>query len=463
MRQAWHIFGKDTRALRWDIAALLALTGFVGWFMLQDRPLAPVNFSGQDVGFSSLPLLVAAWWFLLSRAVHQEALPGTAQFWLTRPYSRKSLALSKLLFCIVWINLPLFAMQCAVLIRNGFSPLTHLGGLVWLQLAIGAVFLLPALGLAAVTRNVAQFILAVLIAGACLMFLYASDWISGTLAALALAGAGAGAAWGQYRDRATDRSRAILGAGFVSASAVLMLLPHQVISSIQTWFPPAPAGLESVHMETDAGRPVQYFRFGAGRAIVGVPIRVSGVPAGMDWTLDRADVLLTVPGIEKRFEGSLKSDKEGSWLTFSMPGKSADALGSSPVSLRAEAALTLFSGRRTTDVPGDFRRFPVAPATNCHLDRSPTLGDLSYVVCVSAVRGPDRVLTAGGTEIGQKFYSPFPATFSFTPVSGFSTIYTPALITEHAAAHLVRTLRMKDLKLQPTGIRYFTPRGEVRR
>jgi len=97
-QQALHIFRKDARHLRWEISGVflllffLILTGVQTWEGLQRR-------GGPDISNESplSVLLVVAWSLLIARAIQTEALPGDRHFWLTRPYSRAGLALSKAL------------------------------------------------------------------------------------------------------------------------------------------------------------------------------------------------------------------------------------------------------------------------------------------------------------------------------------------------------------------------------
>ncbi len=70
----------------------------------------------------SFLLLPFAWIFLVALLVLQEPLAGENSFWLTRPYSRRSLFLAKFLFILVFLNLPLFLSDCFIL------QMLHLAG-----------------------------------------------------------------------------------------------------------------------------------------------------------------------------------------------------------------------------------------------------------------------------------------------------------------------------------------------
>src|SRR5690348_3994597 len=91
MRQALHIFRKDARYLWPEICLILALVTVFGW-------------SNPD----AIELLVfTATAYLIARLIHAEALPGDRQFWITRPYRWQSLLGAKLLFVLVFVNLPI--------------------------------------------------------------------------------------------------------------------------------------------------------------------------------------------------------------------------------------------------------------------------------------------------------------------------------------------------------------------
>lgn len=125
MTQALHIFRKDLRHQKVDLAiyfALLVLTGF----------LVPTGWPGHWFGFTRdvLPLLrtllqVAVptfWLVMIARLVHAEAIVGDQQFWTTRPYRWSSLLGAKLLFVVLCIALPHFVMQWCIALYGGVSP-----------------------------------------------------------------------------------------------------------------------------------------------------------------------------------------------------------------------------------------------------------------------------------------------------------------------------------------------------
>src|SRR5262245_43089392 len=108
--QALHIFRKDARALRWEIALILVLHA-----ALVAATTRPWNRGAAVPALSvALPIPVASI-FSIARLIHTEPLPATRQFWITRPYRVTSLALAKLLFFVVFLILPFLASQSLIL------------------------------------------------------------------------------------------------------------------------------------------------------------------------------------------------------------------------------------------------------------------------------------------------------------------------------------------------------------
>src|SRR5579863_636659 len=105
MRQTLHIFKKDVRYLRWEIALVLLLVAAFAQFQTSER---------EDLPNVLIPL---AWLYLIGRVIQAEALPGYKQFWITRPYSRSSLFAAKMLFLLVFVTLPI-AISDVLIVRG---------------------------------------------------------------------------------------------------------------------------------------------------------------------------------------------------------------------------------------------------------------------------------------------------------------------------------------------------------
>jgi len=120
-------------------------------------------------------LLPIAWMLLVVRAVQGESLVGDRQFWVTRPYEWNKLLAAKVLFVLISINLPLLVLDCFLLHRAGFAVSPLIAGLLWMQVLIAIILLLPVAALATVTASLAQVGLAILLV---LLYLIAVAYVN---------------------------------------------------------------------------------------------------------------------------------------------------------------------------------------------------------------------------------------------------------------------------------------------
>jgi hypothetical protein len=161
MSQIFHIFRKDVRHHWMEI--LLCQAALVAYCWDE------VSHWGEGISYRPkiqsiviVVLLPLTWGFLVFRVVQSETLVGDRQFWITRPYEWKRLLAEKILFVLVFLSCPLLIAGAALLIKAGFSPWPHMLGLLWMQLVMIELPMLPLMALAAVTRNLAQGLLALL-------------------------------------------------------------------------------------------------------------------------------------------------------------------------------------------------------------------------------------------------------------------------------------------------------------
>lgn len=149
MNQAIHIFLKDLRALWFQVATLMLV---IGVYAAMDISITQTN-----LGTALYTVAVqAAVWLLIARAVHQESLPGENQFWLTRPYERSSLIISKFLMALCIVVVPFFLADCIILLAQSLPLMANLGGLVLRQIVVAGWLILPPLAIATVTRSIAE-------------------------------------------------------------------------------------------------------------------------------------------------------------------------------------------------------------------------------------------------------------------------------------------------------------------
>ncbi len=393
IQQALHIFRKDARHLRFELAAtglllaILLLTGVQTWEGLQEGggrmpvPMAPL-----------MLLLLISWSLLIARVIQTEALPGDRHFWLTRPYSRASLVLSKALFMLAFINLPLLVTQAAIVSLDGIPLSPTLGGLFGNQVLLIVVVLLPVAAIAALTRNLAQFLPATVVVGAAVAATILDrrgygdlEWVPsvvGSLLAIAVAGF---ILWRQYRLRRSVHT-AVLG---VAATAVCLVVyaafPQSAAFAVQSQLKGSPDSAFALNLGQPvprSGEPVVQNRY---RQLVGLPIVVQGA-SPVDLRIQSADVTLkTLSGVQRRTRAQVEVDNDQLRYVVSLDRTFFDAAKDSPVHLKVELYLTQYGNARSAEVPLD--------GTPVYVD---ALGQCGVVaaynrrrfVCRSAFRNP---------------------------------------------------------------------------
>lgn len=235
MKQIIHIFCKDVRRHWMEISLCQAALVFFCWREVRSwqSPGFERAAGTWSIGFWAGVLLPLSWGLLIFRAVQGESLVGDREFWITRPYEWKKLLAAKTLFVFAFVTLPLLVAQAILLAEAGFSPASHLLGLVWMQLLLIQLPLLPLGALAAVTRNLAQGLLSVVVVLVYVMGMavfgnyldegaFSSgdlDWLAAAMLVLAVVGA----LWVQYSQRRTWLARAWLAGGAVTLTLVAVV------------------------------------------------------------------------------------------------------------------------------------------------------------------------------------------------------------------------------------------------
>jgi hypothetical protein len=153
-----HILKKDFRLL-WLLAAVLVVVQFALVFV--DFQLG--HFNRDDEALRSLLLLLEiAVYFgggcMIAVLVHQDALVGARQDWLSRPIRRRDLLAAKLIFVLITIHAPMLLAELGEGLAAGFSfshsLLPALSQNLWFLVA----FTLPVFALASLTRSMTQAI-----------------------------------------------------------------------------------------------------------------------------------------------------------------------------------------------------------------------------------------------------------------------------------------------------------------
>jgi hypothetical protein len=508
VRQAFHILRKDVRYLWLEISIALAATGAFTSVVASGAQSLNDPAAVQGVAATLLTYLVpVAWSALIARLIYAEPLAGNQQVWVTRPYAWKSLLAAKALFIAVFINLPKLIGDTVILRAYGFEIDSELGGLLWTQVLLTAVLVLPVAALSAVTTGFVQLLavtllLVLAVAGWNLVIPTAGDpWLalewtrSYSTGLVVAAGALAIMLW-QYARRDTATSRFLAGGAVLMAFAVFVWLPWPAAFALQSRFSTQAIDTSAVRIEFD---PNTEF---AARALVDedssadldILLRVTGVPAPLKPVVEGIVAEIEGPdGAEWRTGQNPRSHVRSNqaaqpWATASVePSRPRVDSSTSfrarldssfyrkvkegPVQIRGSLYLTLYGNPRLTSLP--IRAEPVlVPTAGVGLCSAAPRRNRGIVLnCRSAFRSRPDLVTYGFEKrwIGGPpavllplsdprpvSYSPFPADLNLIPVSQFA-LHDPMIIlrsisgvnvqAEEPVAHINRDFEITGLRL----------------
>jgi hypothetical protein len=228
---------KDLRATYWLATHVAIITALGSIATYSGNGILP---RGSEFILSIV--MVMAWWALAQRVVHTDPVPGDRNLWFTLPIPRGLLLASKIILLTALIFIPRIIGDFAVayLLDANFASVT--ASMLPRVCFHFTIAVLPAILLSALTRNMSQFfvavILAVLFPSGTLVFLppsgrsgsYEAPWIEvWTLTFLFAATALALAFW-LYAKRLTIAARAL---AFAVTAAALLIIPG--INSDYQW------------------------------------------------------------------------------------------------------------------------------------------------------------------------------------------------------------------------------------
>ena len=408
MKQILHIFAKDTRRFRVETALSVAiLFAFVllypnRWRIFQDRSeQQPYLVLVVALG----TLLVASWWLLIGRVVHDEALVGDCQFWLTRPYEWKKLLAAKALFLACWIGVPYLLAQSLLLAEAGFHPAGYFAGLLAELLLASTIFLLPVWSVAAVTSNFARLTLT-LLGGLALLTGYAF-WVSvprgyrastpyhdpflfpivfcGFAATIAL----------QYGTRRTWWARGLMVTTALVAALVVPTYHRQSLVEKAYAQSKAAAAPMTVTFAPSAKHPAEA-RIWDRKIYIDLPVRYSGVAEGYAAFADdyRFTIIAangeqwTSPWEEMRAR-SLPG-QQGGHLSLMLSPAVFDRFKSGPVTLRVEFAVSRYQAGSVTRMgfPAGDAAIPGIGRCTPGTDRYGLIHESPHLMCRSAIDEP---------------------------------------------------------------------------
>jgi len=489
MRQALHIFKKDVRHLWFEIAVVIFVVAAFT-FTAARRAHWLADPATNRIGAWSLVmiLLPLAWWALIARAIHGEVLPGDNQFWITRPYSWKSLLTAKVLFLLAFINLPILLADIIILRAYGLRPFgTEFPGLLWSQILLAIVYILPIAALSALTSGFVQLVFAILtpcvialgiaiaapnavIAG----FWGGSDWVKTYYVFLIIAVAASAILVWQYSARRTAPARLLAAAGAILAVLGLTLIPGSAAFKIQSWLSKKTVEASVPQVQFDSANKwlTRAVAEKDGRVRIELSLNITALPLGMaakpegfsvqlqapDGTRWRADQvpLRYVSDLDQRFS-----------LQFTLDDAFYGTIKNQPLTIHGSLYLTLFGGRQSARIPFGDRLVTVPRVGSCSASGGSSQRS-DFLICTSAFRFPPVLVSyrfiqsANGaapdvstsTRPRSISYSPFPAEAGINPVSQdftFSSSAVPfsqALVdTIEPLAYIQRNFTIDNLRL----------------
>ncbi len=157
-----QIFRKDVRRLTPFLLAIFALQAVFAIGTIHSVGFVDTGERLENIlGFIEA-ILFLCWGFLIAIAILEDPLVGDNAFWLTRPYSWRSLFAAKVLFVLTFLNLPLLISDCVIL--QSLSLPFDLPHLLLRQLPLIALVILPLFAFAAIASRLSQFWLFIVIA-----------------------------------------------------------------------------------------------------------------------------------------------------------------------------------------------------------------------------------------------------------------------------------------------------------
>ena len=440
MRLVLHIFKKDTRRLWWEVTVTLGLLVSLSWMDAHRADFIP----GSLEGWLHV-ILPAAWAYLIALVVHEEALIGDRQFWITRPYPRSALLAAKVLFVMAFIHVPLLVADATIVAARGFQPLDYVPHLLWKQLLLAMALTLPALALAAVTRNLAQFVMSSVVIASIAVFLVGRvlmlvvPWIPvdearRLLTMLVLTPAGTVILLLQYVRRRTAVSRAVGVCALALAGALFAWTPRADTFAVRCGLSPAHTDNPALSIGvTPRNEPRPDPNFGLRIAYVAIPITASGVPDGVKMREEPLSFEIVAPRGEgwkmptlpesgplggATVDGGLWfDDRNAGWCTVILGRSVWEQIRNLKVTLRGKLAATFFRERKLIWIPVEPEYRPVPGLGRCSAVFNPNsdrMGqNLLKVVCESPSDIPilaqvKLVEAAGGREWNQKLGDSIP-------------------------------------------------------
>ena len=436
MRLAIHVFQKDARRLKWEAAAVIALTLVLAWLSGQgdDATRRPQYYHAAGALFS---ISMVAWCYLAIRVVQTDGLVGTDEDWMTRPVGRAQLAGGKALGLVSFLVVPVGLAVVVTLSLLGLEPLSRPGALAWYVACFALMLLAQAAAIGAVTRGlpaaavsaigvVAAVGLSESLLPARVKYWSLLVWAPLAVVSLAAVVGGAAALWVQYRSR-----RAWVARGVVVGAVVLAAVGQAGLGWNEAF------GLQKMISRSGPPRPV---KVEAGpREGGGYTVRLRGMEEGRRIRILRVDGVAESASGRQELERAPKGFGRPEWEENVMVAGGGQAVrmsgvvwyevlapvGGSAVEYRQDEVLQGAPGRCRLHVAA-MRQEGFEPMVRCAWAfRAPE----EVTVAVRVGGWESRDATLSGTQAG----SPFPAELGMPVSNGTSVLPRAEFRLEEAA------------------------------
>ena len=475
MFQALHIFKKDVRYLRYEIALVLLLA----------IVFAEMHASGSRAFNDSWSVelaLITAVAFLIGRLVLAETIAGECQFWVTRPYDWKSLIGAKLLFIVVFVNVPVFLAQFFILLADGFSIIRTLPGLFWMQLMLFSFVSLPLVGVAALSSGIASFIFAQLVVLAVGFGIWkfvpsdsgglrGVDWVRYCVSLSVLFMVTLAVLFIQYKSRRILLSRLLAVGGITLAALAFVAMPWPVALSVQSSLSKGGELGSTIHVGLGRESKQLFWKtLEQSNVAVHLPISMRGIPIGTEAQADAVTfsfygpdgraMKLSVLDCWDLKRGSVSASAVVISSVCSADRSFFDHERDRPLTLHASVYFTLFGNSRSEVIPLSDKPSNAPDGLQCYTDVVRAEWD---VYCRAAFRWPARLVYAKlGRVNADSFaqfisYSPFPATLKIEPIeTRWASVYASGprptvrdvtIIVKEPLAHIRRDFEANEVVL----------------
>lgn len=384
-------------------------------------------------------VLPVTWWFLIAAAIHAEPLSGTGHFWLTRPYSKKSLVAAKVLFVLTFVNAPLLIADLAIVHAAGFPIGVNISGLMWTQVLLLAAFELPAAAVSSITGGLLEFLVVslVLILMALAWILVApmtqwgSDgtavgWVKDYCLYAQAAAVAAIVLICQYARRATASTRILAMCTPLLLLASSVLLPWSAAFALQTHLSKQCIDLSSLHIQLDSERKWSgsVYVNEQDDVVADIPIKADGLPVGIELAPNGVTIKLRTSNGETQTlketpPHSFDSDSGTMSLRATMTKPFYERVKNEPLRFYGTLYASLYGKKQSVSLPLNSAAVYVDGVGICAAGER-------FLLCNSPFRAQRSVVDirvtqplANGREeqlAGVVSHSPFPADFNIDPL-----------------------------------------------